>query len=129
VFDKKTVHVQDPRTLVFPGVAMSIHLSGTETGGEFSLIEATTPPGGDGALHVHSPEDEAVCLLSGALDVSTGERAFIPYRLSNTDARPARALLMNTPITFDELACRAGFSAGQEPVHSTFLDKHKFKAC
>jgi hypothetical protein len=127
VLDKEPVDVRNPRTFVFLGVTMA-NLSGTETGEEFSLIEATLPPGGDGRLDLYSREDEPY-LLIGALDVSVGDRAFIPHWLRNTDARLTRALLMNTPSTFDEPVCRAGFSTGQEPVHSTFLDKHKFKHC
>jgi mannose-6-phosphate isomerase-like protein (cupin superfamily) len=135
VFDKEPVHVQNPRTFIFLGVTMTIHLSGTETGGKFSLIEDTTPPGGDGGLQIHSREDEAIYLLSGALDVSIGDRAFtqtpgqsyFPHRLRNADARPARALLMNTPGTSDEFVCRAGIPAGQEPVHPTFPDKSQIQ--
>jgi len=64
------------RKYVFLGVPMTIHLSGEQTGGQFTLIEGTMPPGGDGGLHVHMQEDETMHLLEGELDVIIGEQAF-----------------------------------------------------
>ncbi len=39
---------------------MMIHVSRAEAGGEFSIIEATMPPGGDSAVHLHPHEDESL---------------------------------------------------------------------
>ena len=70
---KKPLYVQHPPLYVFLGVTMQIHLSGVQTGDEFSLIGATMPPGGDGGLHLHTREDESVHLIEGCLDVTIGE--------------------------------------------------------
>ena len=129
MLSKKPLYVQEPPAYVFLGVTMKIHLSGEQTGGEFSLTSATMPPGGDGGLHVHTREDEAVYLLDGSLDVTIAEETFtlkagqayfaprnIPHRLRNTGDIPARALLINTPGNFDKFLTRAGVPAvGAEP--------------
>src|ERR1700742_2293495 len=89
-------HVTSAPTYIFLGVPMTIVLSGAQTGGAFSLIEATMPPGGDGGLHMHTLEDEALYLLEGELHVTVGEDSFVlkvgesyfgprnvPHRLQN----------------------------------------------
>jgi len=132
MFSKKPIYVQEAPSYIFLGVTMEIHLSGAQTGGEFSMIRATMPPGGDGGLHMHTQEDESIHLLDGSLDVTIGTDSFtlqagqsyfaprnIPHRLRNTGHAPARALLINTPGNFDEFIRRAGISAGQE-APSTF---------
>jgi len=114
-------HVTSAPTYIFLGVPMTIVLSGAQTGGAFSLIEATMPPGGDGGLHMHTLEDEALYLLEGELHVTVGEDSFVlkagesyfgprnvPHRLQNRGSVPARALLVNTPGTFDPFVEKAG---------------------
>ena len=129
MFSKKPIHIQDPRAYIFLGVAMEIHLSGAQTGGEFSMIGATMPPGGDGGLHVHKREDESIYLLDGSLDVTIGEETFtlkagqsyfaprnIPHRVMNSSDVPARAVLIHTPGTFDEFISKAGVPVGQDSL-------------
>lgn len=118
------VHVTDPPAYVFFGVRMVIHLSGEQTRGNFSLIEAFMPPGGDGGLHLHVNEDETLNLLAGELEVTvadqiftlkTGETCFIPrntpHRLKNKSGVEVRAILVNTPGTFDPFIKIAGIPA------------------
>jgi quercetin dioxygenase-like cupin family protein len=113
--------VTNAPTYLFLGVPMTIHLSGSQTGGEFALIEAVMPPGGDGGLHIHTREDESIHLLEGELHVTIGQENFvlkagqsyfaprnIPHRLRNRSNIAARALLINTPGTFDEFVQKAG---------------------
>jgi mannose-6-phosphate isomerase-like protein (cupin superfamily) len=126
---KNITHVTAPQTFVFLGVPMTIHLSGDRTGGEFSLIEAVMPPGGDGGLHMHTREDESLYLLKGELQVTIGEKSFvlkrgesyfaprnIPHRICNDGSEPARAILINTPGTFDEFVRQAGIPIGAEAL-------------
>jgi mannose-6-phosphate isomerase-like protein (cupin superfamily) len=135
MISKKPQYVQQPLSYVFLGVTMQIHLSGVQTGDEFSLIGATMPPGGDGGLHLHTREDESVHLLEGCLDVTIGEETFtmqagqtyfaprnIPHRLRNSGNVPARALLINTPGTFDKFVQMAGTPVGQDASASVFPD-------
>jgi mannose-6-phosphate isomerase-like protein (cupin superfamily) len=118
---KLAIHITSAPTYVFMGVPMTIHLSGEQTGGEFSLIEGAMPPGGDGGLHVHTREDETLHLLEGELHVTIGEENFvlkagesclaprnIPHRVRNRGDVTARAILINTPGTFDDFVRLAG---------------------
>jgi mannose-6-phosphate isomerase-like protein (cupin superfamily) len=119
---------------------MQIHLSGEQTGGEFSLIGATMPPGGDGGLHVHTREDESVHLLEGCLEAAIGEETFtmragqtyfaprnIPHRLKNTGVVPARALVINTPGTFDRFVQMAGTPVSQDASTPRFPDPEQIQ--
>jgi mannose-6-phosphate isomerase-like protein (cupin superfamily) len=122
------IHITNAPTYIFLGVPMTIHLSGAQTGGEFSLIEATMFPGGDGGLHMHTREDETLHMLEGELHVTVGDENFVlkagesyfgprnvPHRLRNLGAVPARAMLINTPASFDEFVRQAGIPAGAPP--------------
>jgi quercetin dioxygenase-like cupin family protein len=137
---KKPLYVQQPLSYVFLGVTMQIHLSGEQTGGEFSLIGATMPPGGDGGLHMHTREDESVHLLEGCLEATIGEETFtmrpgqtyfaprnIPHRLKNTGDVPARALLINTPGTFDKFVQMAGTPVSQDASTPLFPDPEQIQ--
>jgi mannose-6-phosphate isomerase-like protein (cupin superfamily) len=140
MISKKPLYVQQPLSYVFLGVTMQIHLSGEQTGGEFSLIGATMPPGGDGGLHVHTREDESVHLLEGCLEATIGEETFtmragqtyfaprnIPHRLKNTGVVPARALLINTPGTFDRFVRMAGTPVSQDASTPRFPDPEQIQ--
>jgi quercetin dioxygenase-like cupin family protein len=140
MISKKPLYVQQPLSYVFLGVTMQIHLSGEQTGGEFSLIGATMPPGGDGGLHMHTREDESVHLLEGCLEATIGEETFtmrpgqtyfasrnIPHRLKNTGDVPARALLINTPGTFDRFVQMAGTPVSQDASTPRFPDPEQIQ--
>src|SRR5260370_33232501 len=77
------VHNVNPKVFVLLGVQMKILLSSSDTGGQFSLVEGTVPPGGDGGLHAHLREDESMHLLEGRLEVTIGDKAY--------DLRPAES--------------------------------------
>ncbi|MBO9097682.1 MULTISPECIES: cupin domain-containing protein [unclassified Rhizobium] len=120
------VHREKPDAYLFLGVVMRVLLTSEDTGGQFTMIEGTMPPEGDGGLHVHRDEDESMTLLEGALDVTVGDVNFrleagqsyfaprgVPHRLRNTGTLPARGLLVTTPGGFDSFVARAGI-----PVHN-----------
>jgi mannose-6-phosphate isomerase-like protein (cupin superfamily) len=115
------VYNTHPKVFVFLGVQMKILLSSADTGGQFSLVEGTMPPGGDGGLHIHLREDESMHLLEGQIEVTIGEKVFdlkpgesyfaprgIPQRLRNCGSVPARSLMIMSPSTFDEFIACAG---------------------
>ncbi|WP_420138247.1 cupin domain-containing protein [Sphingomonas sp.] len=117
----KTTFNATPAEYRFLGVDMRILLTGEETGGQFTMIHGTMPPGGDGGLHVHAREDESMTMLEGALEVTIGNMTFrleagqsyfaprgIPHRLRNTGSTPARSLLVTTPGGFDAFVREAG---------------------
>ena len=74
----KATQQSHPSKYVFLGVPITIHLSGEQTGGQFTLIEGTMPAGGDGGLHAHRREDETMYLLDGELDVDDRRGVFHP---------------------------------------------------
>src|SRR5260370_10778631 len=114
------VHNVNPKVFVLLGVQMKILLSSSDTGGQFSLVEGTVPPGGDGGLHAHLREDESMHLLEGRLEVTIGDKAFdlrpgesyfaprgIPHRLRNRGNIPPPAFVIISPTTSNELIARA----------------------
>lgn len=122
----RPVHATGEEAYVFLGVQMRILLSGHHTGGQFNLVEAVMPPGGDGGLHVHDREDESLYLLAGELAVTIGDEQFtlragesyfaprgIPHRLQNKGTADVRALLINTPGNFDGFIREAGVPLAQ----------------
>ncbi|HTI94102.1 MAG TPA: cupin domain-containing protein [Puia sp.] len=120
-FSQKPVFKREAETYLFFGVPTVIHLSGSETGKEFSLLESYMPGGGDSGLHVHGNEDECIYLLTGELEVTIGDSPFTlkagsscfvprntPHRLCNKRVDTARAMHLNTPGTLDSFMRLAG---------------------
>jgi mannose-6-phosphate isomerase-like protein (cupin superfamily) len=117
----KAIHESHPPKYVFLGVPLTIHLSGEQTGGRFTLIEGTMPADGDGGLHVHTRDDETMYLLDGELEVMIGGQSFtlrpgesyfaprgVPHRLRNRGRAPAHSLAIHTPAGFDSFVREAG---------------------
>jgi len=97
-------------TTWFNGDIYSIRLTAEQTNGAIGLVEATVPPGGGPAPHVHGRTDETFYLVSGELDFLNGEKTFtagtgdvvfIPrgttHRFTNAGIQPARLLFLYTP--------------------------------
>eukprot|EP01037_Dinobryon_pediforme_P000859 gene859-864_t len=80
---------------------MDIHLSGAQTGGGFSLIEAFMP---SGQLEVTVGNEK--------FTLKAGETSFaprnIPHRIQNKGKVEARAFLINTPGSFDRFLSSVG---------------------
>lgn len=83
---------------------------GTDTGGQYTVIELTTAPGAGSPLHIHQREDEAVYVLEGVLSfyledawfvAEPGAFVFIPrgqlHAFVNRAHAPARSLMTITP--------------------------------
>lgn len=118
---KNASPVKTPRSYLFLGVRLIIHLPGERTDNQIALIEWFLPPGGDNGLHVHMKEDETMYLISGELEVTIGALQFTlrpgesffaprntPHRLRNTGAAAARTILIDTPGTFSQFIQQAG---------------------
>lgn len=94
---------------------ITIRLSGTETGGAYSLCEYTAPPDGPSPPpHVHEDTDEGFYVLEGELEctvagdtfmVETGGTVFVPRGTVHTFAPTAsgitRFLLLYSPAGFE----------------------------
>lgn len=97
-------------TTWFNGDIYTTKLTGVQTNGAVGLVEATVPPGGGPAPHVHSRTDETFYLVSGELEFLDGDRVFTAgagdvvftprgttHRFVNTGIQPAKLLFMYTP--------------------------------
>jgi quercetin dioxygenase-like cupin family protein len=93
----------------------SVCLSGADTGGAYCLLEVGLAPGMGVPRHTHTREDEAYYVLSGELEVTVGDEAFllragdtliaprdIPHQLRNSGKVENHYLLMFSPSGFEE---------------------------
>ncbi|ADP79378.1 cupin domain-containing protein [Pseudofrankia inefficax] len=96
-------------------------LRATDTGGRFSLLELTTPPGGGPPAHQHRTVDEALIVTSGRYEIRLGGRVVLatpgtvvygprglPHGFRNIGAEPGTILCIASPggveSMFEELA-------------------------
>jgi mannose-6-phosphate isomerase-like protein (cupin superfamily) len=106
---------------MFFGVATVLHLTGIETGNEFSLMESFMGVDGDSGLHSHANEDECVYVLHGEVELLAGDCELVlragashfiprnvPHRLRSRKGRPARVMHWYTPGTLDPFVRMAG---------------------
>jgi quercetin dioxygenase-like cupin family protein len=93
----------------------SVCLSGADTGGEYCLLEVSLASGMGVPRHTHTREDEAYYVLSGELEVTVGDEAFIlragdtliaprdiPHQLRNSGKVENHYLLVFSPSGFEE---------------------------
>jgi quercetin dioxygenase-like cupin family protein len=96
------------------GQVAEIKATAADTGGQFTIIEVTAPPGME-ALHVHHREDEAFWILEGSatlyvgdqtIEVAAGDYAFgprdVPHRYT-VGPDGCRMLFICTPGGFEAL--------------------------
>jgi quercetin dioxygenase-like cupin family protein len=94
----------------FNGDIYSTKLTGPQTGGQIGLVEATVPPGGGPASHIHKRADETFYLVHGELEFLSGDKTFaaaggdvvfLPrgsvHRFHNPGIQPARLVFIYTP--------------------------------
>jgi quercetin dioxygenase-like cupin family protein len=97
----------------FDGCLFVIKAGGADTGGRFSVIDCTSPPGFEPGTHTHQGEDEAFYVLDGTLQgqcgndswtASTGDLVFIPrdtpHNFTVIGQAAARYLVINSPPGF-----------------------------
>lgn len=97
------------------GALAEIKAPAADTGGQFTLIEMTHPPGYEAPLHVHHREDEAFWILEGSATLYVGEQAIpmgagdyalgvrdVPHRYS-VGKDGCRMLYILTPGGLEEL--------------------------
>lgn len=94
----------------FNGDIYGVRLTAEQTGGMLGVIEATVPPGGGPAPHVHAATDETFYMVDGELEFLDGDRVFtartgdvvhIPrgttHRFVNAGILPAKLVFVYTP--------------------------------
>jgi mannose-6-phosphate isomerase-like protein (cupin superfamily) len=108
-------------TTWFNGDIYGVKLRAEQTGGMIGLVEATVPPGGGPAPHVHAGTDETFYLVHGELEFLDGDRTFaagagdvvhIPrgttHRFFNPGLHPAKMLFLYTPGGAESLFVEGG---------------------
>lgn len=106
------------------GDTYTLKISGAQTGGAFSLLEAVVPPGGGPPPHIHYAEDETFIILEGEIMFSTdagtiaapaGTVVHVPkgtkHSYATVGTAPVRMLFLYAPAgmeaMFDEIGTPA----------------------
>ena len=116
--DRRVIHI--PAGSSVPGwtggASIRCLARGETTGGTFTLLELTSPPGTGSPPHVHHHDDEALFILEGTyaievsdtrevLTASTGDYVFLPrgtrHTFRNAGPGTARLLALTTPAGLD----------------------------
>ncbi|WP_350293107.1 cupin domain-containing protein [uncultured Croceitalea sp.] len=73
----KIVRANEGKKVNVIGDQQTFKLTGTDTDGQFTLIEEINPPGTMIPPHVHTKEDEVFKVLEGELEVTVGDKTVI----------------------------------------------------
>jgi mannose-6-phosphate isomerase-like protein (cupin superfamily) len=92
------------------GQTMHVKLTGTQSDGELTIVEAVILPDNGPPLHVHAREHESYFVLEGTFEFVCGDDVVrggpgtfvhaprgIPHRYANIGAAPGRLLFSFTP--------------------------------
>ena len=99
----------------------TVHVTGEDTEGRFSLVEFLMPPGDMTPLHVHRRDSQTTYVLDGEVTFYLGgesrvcgpgecihQPAGVPQTEQVTSPGPARVLDINSPAGFDRFGAAAG---------------------
>lgn len=105
----------------FLGALMTVKAGGEQTGGAFTLLEWTAPPGFAPPRHIHQEEDEAFYILDGEMTVACGHQSwqatpgsfiFLPrgivHGFTVTGPAPIRGLQLTVPAGFERFMVDVG---------------------
>ena len=108
-------------TVFLVGDTYTTILSGAQTGGAFTLLEALVPPDTGPPPHAHRAEDETFVLLEGEMTFTVGgvthaaapgTTVFVPrgavHTFSNVGTAPARMLFMYFPAGMEGMFAEIG---------------------
>jgi len=108
-------------TVFLVGDTYTTILSGAQTGGAFTLLEALVPPDTGPPPHAHHAEDETFVLLEGDLTFTVGDdthtaaagtTVFVPrgtvHSFANVGTAPARMLFMYSPAGMEGMFAEIG---------------------
>jgi mannose-6-phosphate isomerase-like protein (cupin superfamily) len=108
------------------GAHFTTKLTGEQSDGGFSLVEALAFRATEPPLHVHTREDEAWYVIDGQMTLYVGDQqlvvpsgsfAFAPRGLAHSftvDIEPTRVLVFATPAGFEHFAAELGVPAESE---------------
>lgn len=116
-----TLSAGEGRSIWFLGTLMTVIAGDEQTGGAYTLIDATMPAGFGPPPHIHRAEDELFFMLEGKITVYCGEEtwelepgmaAFLPkgvvHRFVVSEDGPARMLQLTNPAGFEHFAAEVG---------------------
>ena len=121
--DLAPIHVgpEGGDTVFLVGDTYTTLLTGAQTGGAFTLLEALVPPDTGPPPHRHHAEDETFILLEGALtfrmgdatiDATPGTTLFVPretvHSFHTAGSTPARMLFMYSPAGMEGMFAEIG---------------------
>ena len=102
------------------GEEVRVHLTGEQTGGQFTMLTEITPPGGGPPPHYHEREDEWFHILDGTVsfliegawsDARPGDSVLVPRRkvhtFKNNTSSPVRMLIHASPSGFEKFFAEA----------------------
>jgi quercetin dioxygenase-like cupin family protein len=108
-------------TVFLVGDTYTTLLSGAQTGGSFTLLEAVVPPDTGPPPHIHHAEDETFVLLEGELTFRVGDQVhastagttvFVPrgtpHSFTNVGRGAARMLFLYTPAGMEGMFAEIG---------------------
>lgn len=124
---RSSIAPQSPTALGQPrwffGMLAEVKASASDTGGQYTLVEVTAPPGLEAPPHVHHTEDEGFYVLEGGvtivvggttIELAAGEHSFgprgVPHRFT-VGPDGARMLWVLTPGGFEDLVEEASVPA------------------
>ena len=102
------------------GEEARFHLTGAQTGGQYTMFTEVTPPGGGPPPHVHANEDEWFHVLEGRVaflangewsEVGPGASAYMPrgapHTFKNVGEVPSKMLIHAAPSGFENFFAEA----------------------
>ena len=119
------------------GDEVTIHLSGTDTGGQLTMWTEATPPGGGPPPHYHLNEDEWFFPLEGRVEffkdnawteVPIGSAVFMPrgvvHTFRNSGDKPLKMLIHAAPSGFETFfaRCAEEFAKPNPPDMSRIVE-------
>lgn len=121
----------------FLGALLTLKVTGDQTAGGLTVVEARQPRGHGSALHVHSRDDELFYVLEGEIRLQVGDGmqtltpgmlGFGPRGVKHSfivTSDGARQLVMTTPAGFEDLVRSLGDPASEAriPEHATPPDR------
>jgi len=103
------------RTWNIFGLEIVGKVMGEETGGRYSVVVSTTPPGGGPPLHVHEGHDEMFYVVEGDFEFRSGEQVAragkgavvvlprgLPHGFRNVGTTPGTLMNTITPGGFED---------------------------
>lgn len=121
----------DGRRIGLVGDVYRFVTTGDETGGRYTVLEATVPPGGGPPPHIHRREEETFYILEGEITFQIGDEksvcgpgtfVHVPignlHGFKNESNQPAKMLITFTPSGLEGMFLENGkeLSADESPA-------------